>query len=45
MNGPSLYSIVRMINTHSMSDPVVKVANDSDDVWANMLAVYKQPDN
>lgn len=45
MNGPSLDSIVRMVNTHSMSDPVVKVAIDSDDVWADMLAVYKQSDN
>ena len=44
MNGP-LDSIVRMINTHSMTDPVVKVAIDSDDVWANILAIYKQSDN
>ena len=44
MNGPSLDSILRMINTRSMDDPVVKVAVDSDDVWADMLAVYKQSD-
>ena len=41
MNGP-LDSIVRMINTHSMTDPVVKVAIDSDDVWADILAIYIQ---
>ena len=31
MSGPSLESIVKMINTRSMSDPIVKVGVDSDD--------------
>ena len=42
MNGPSLECIVRMINFRTMSYPVVKVAVDSDNVWADMLALYKQ---
>ena len=45
MNGPSAESILKMVNARSMSDPVVKVAVDSDDVWADVLAVYKQPRN
>ena len=45
MNGPSLDSIVKMINTRTMANPVVKVSMDSDDVWADMLAMYKQSDN
>ena len=45
MSGPSAESILKMINARSMSDPVVKVAVDCDDVWADMLAIYKQPRN
>ena len=45
MNGPSLDSVVKMINTRTMANPVVKVAVDSDYVWADMLAMYKQFDN
>ena len=45
MSGPSLDSILSMINTHSMANPLVKVAVDSDDVCADMLVLYKQYDN
>lgn len=45
MSGLSLDSILKMINTRSMANPLVKVAVDCDDVWADMLALYKQSDN
>ena len=41
MSGPTLEAILRMVNTHSLSYPVVKVPIDSNDMWADMLALYK----
>ena len=43
-SGLSLESILRMVNVHTSSYKTVKVAIDQEDMWADMLALYKTSD-
>ena len=44
MGGLSLESILRMVNVHTSSYKTVKVDIDQEDMWADMLALYKTSD-
>ena len=44
MSGLSLESILRMVSIHTSSYKTMKVAIDQEDMWADMLALYKTSD-
>ena len=41
LNGPSAYLLLKAVNKRYELYPTTKVPIDSDDMWADMLAVYK----
>ena len=43
LDGPTLLSIVNMLNIHFHEQPVIKVQVNQDDVWEDMVVQYKSP--
>ena len=43
LDGPTLLSIVNMLNIHFHEQPVIKVQVNQDDVWDDMVVQYKSP--